>query len=328
MSEKSCKYRCEICNKNYKSNNSLWNHNNKFHINDNTKSPHSPQNSTKYPQNSTKLLEKNYNTKKLLCKFCNKLLSRSDSTSRHEKICKVKINEETLLIKMNNKIKELEKKINNKNDSKRINNTINNGTINNTTNNITIIEFGKENINKLPINEIKRLIRNDDYLYNIIKYINFNEKYPEHHSFCTTSLEGKYISLLNPKTNMIEKVSKNKFLEKVYETANEKIEAILFELDYNDDFRLKFEDKYISHLKSKYDNLINLYIKDNLKKKYKTNINELSYNQKDMIQQTWNKVDNIENNNFDDTYSSASDSTLASDDNSLISDDNTSVSIK
>ena len=47
-----------------------------------------------------------------------------------------------------------------------------------------------------------------------------------------------------------------------------------------------------------------------------------------MIQQTWNKVDNIENNNFDDTYSSASDSTLASDDNSLISDDNTSVSIK
>ena len=108
---------------------------------------------------------------------------------------------------------------------------------------------------------------------------------------------------------MIEKVSKNKFLEKVYETANEKIEAILFELDYNDDFRLQFEDKYISHLKNKYDNLINFYIKDNLKKKYKTNINELSYNQKDMIQQTWNKVDNIENNNFDDTYSSASDST-------------------
>ena len=319
MSEKSCKYRCEICNKNYKSNNSLWNHNNKFH---NKKISINNQNTIINNQNT---IINNQNNK-LNCKYCKKIFSHQNNRWRHEKTCKKK--EESKIEILEKKIKELEKKLNNKNDSKKINNTINNGTINNTTNNITIIEFGKENINKLPINEIKRLIRNDDYLYNIIKYINFNEKYPEHHSFCTTSLEGKYISLLNPKTNMIEKVSKNKFLEKVYETANEKIEAILFELDYNDDFRLKFEDKYISHLKSKYDNLINLYIKDNLKKKYKTNINELSYNQKDMIQQTWNKVDNIENNNFDDTYSSASDSTLASDDNSLISDDNTSVSIK
>ena len=319
MSEISCKYRCEICNKNYKSNNSLWNHNNKFH---NKKISINNQNTIINNQNT---IINNQNNK-LNCKYCKKIFSHQNNRWRHEKTCKKK--EESKIEILEKKIKELEKKLNNKNDSKKINNTINNGTINNTTNNITIIEFGKENINKLPINEIKRLIRNDDYLYNIIKYINFNEKYPEHHSFCTTSLEGKYISLLNPKTNMIEKVSKNKFLEKVYETANEKIEAILFELDYNDDFRLKFEDKYISHLKSKYDNLINLYIKDNLKKKYKTNINELSYNQKDMIQQTWNKVDNIENNNFDDTYSSASDSTLASDDNSLISDDNTSVSIK
>ena len=300
MSEISCKYRCEICNKNYKSNNSLWNHNNKFH---NKKISINNQNTIINNQNT---IINNQNNK-LNCKYCKKIFSHQNNRWRHEKTCKKK--EESKIEILEKKIKELEKKLNNKNDSKKINNTINNGTINNTTNNITIIEFGKENINKLPINEIKRLIRNDDYLYNIIKYINFNEKYPEHHSFCTTSLEGKYISLLNPKTNMIEKVSKNKFLEKVYETANEKIEAILFELDYNDDFRLKFEDKYISHLKSKYDNLINLYIKDNLKKKYKTNINELSYNQKDMIQQTWNKVDNIENNNFDDTYSSASDST-------------------
>ena len=302
MSEISCKYRCEICNKNYKSNNSLWNHNNKFH---NKKISINNQNTIINNQNT---IINNQNNK-LNCKYCKKIFSHQNNRWRHEKTCKKK--EESKIEILEKKIKELEKKLNNKNDSKKINNTINNGTINNTTNNITIIEFGKENINKLPINEIKRLIRNDDYLYNIIKYINFNEKYPEHHSFCTTSLEGKYISLLNPKTNMIEKVSKNKFLEKVYETANEKIEAILFELDYNDDFRLQFEDKYISHLKNKYDNLINFYIKDNcnLKKKYKTNINELSYNQKDMIQQTWNKVDNIENNNFDDTYSSASDST-------------------
>ena len=32
MSDKSCTYRCNICNKNYASINSLWNHNNKYHV--------------------------------------------------------------------------------------------------------------------------------------------------------------------------------------------------------------------------------------------------------------------------------------------------------
>lgn len=31
MSEKSCLYICNICNKSYSSNNSLWNHNKKYH---------------------------------------------------------------------------------------------------------------------------------------------------------------------------------------------------------------------------------------------------------------------------------------------------------
>lgn len=40
-------------------------------------------------------------------------------------------------------------------------------------------------------------------------------------------------------------------IEKVYENANEKIEAILFEIDINKDFREQFGEKYINHLQTK-----------------------------------------------------------------------------
>ena len=33
MGDKSGRYRCNVCNKNYSSANSLWNHNKKFHTN-------------------------------------------------------------------------------------------------------------------------------------------------------------------------------------------------------------------------------------------------------------------------------------------------------
>lgn len=111
---------------------------------------------------------------------------------------------------LENKIKELESKINNN----KIITTNNNGIINNITN-ITINQFGKENINTISIKEIKELIKNDNYLIDIVKLLNFNEKYPENHSFCNSSLEGKYISIFNSSTNKIEKLNKNDFYDKV-----------------------------------------------------------------------------------------------------------------
>ena len=112
---------------------------------------------------------------------------------------------------LENKIKELESKINN---NKIITTNNNNGIINNITN-ITINQFGKENINTISIKEIKELIKNDNYLIDIVKLLNFNEKYPENHSFCNSSLEGKYISIFNSSTNKIEKLNKNDFYDKV-----------------------------------------------------------------------------------------------------------------
>jgi hypothetical protein len=66
------------------------------------------------------------------------------------------------------------------------------------------------------------------------------------------------MSILNPETNKIEKISKDRFLDTVYETANEKIDNILFEIDNNKDFRNQFKEKYINHLRTKYEYIYDL----------------------------------------------------------------------
>ena len=73
------KFTCKICNKNYKSIQSLCNHNRRFHKN-------KPQNNTFPPQNNTKKFKN-----KLKCTYCNKFFSRIDSKNRHMKICKYKL---------------------------------------------------------------------------------------------------------------------------------------------------------------------------------------------------------------------------------------------
>jgi 16S rRNA C967 or C1407 C5-methylase (RsmB/RsmF family) len=118
------------------------------------------------------------------------------------------------------------------------------------------------------------------------------------------------MSLLNTKTNTIEKVNKNEFLEKVYENATDKIEGIILHLEHDKEFREQFHEKYIMHLKNKYDRVCELFIRSNIhKKRYKTNINQLSYNKKELVRNTWNDLKDIKEDD-EDMYSEPSDSTL------------------
>ena len=72
-------YKCNICNKNYKSYQSLWNHNFKFHKNTNT----NVYNSLKISIQNTN----NTSDDNSICKYCDKKLSNRQSRWRHEKIC-------------------------------------------------------------------------------------------------------------------------------------------------------------------------------------------------------------------------------------------------
>ena len=288
-------YNCKICKKSYSSYKSLWNHNKKFHTN------------SVVISGTTEVLS---GTSKYNCRYCKRNFNDRSNKYKHEKSCTNKTN----IIEENKKLKQEIETLKNKtsiSNNTTNNNTTNNNTNNGTINNITINAFGKEKLYDLPIKELKKFIRDDDdYLYNIIKYINFNEKYPENHSFCNTSLEGKYMSLLNTKTNTIEKVNKNDFLEKVYENATDKIEGIILHLEHDKEFREQFQEKYIMHFKNKYDRVCELFIRSNIhKKRYKTNINQLSYNKKELVRNTWGDLKDVKEDD-EDNYSDPSDSTL------------------
>jgi hypothetical protein len=183
---------CTICNKNYKTYKSLWNHKKKFHIN--------PK--PKIPQNNSLLK----------CKNCDKVLSRKDNLLRHEKKCyKIKIDNENLEIKKENieirkemeKLKGLiqksliihpnkiiEKELETiKNDSKKMNNQLINIIIDkNKTieelkeNNIEIENQNNENTNieitqtTLTIDNIIIFSRNEDKYINATQLCNAGNK--------------------------------------------------------------------------------------------------------------------------------------------------------
>jgi len=83
---------CNICNKKYKTSQSLWNHKNKFHPkNDHKMTNEEPQNDHCMTNNEElKIKEKIKITDKTICEYCNKKLSAYTHLRRHLKTCKIK----------------------------------------------------------------------------------------------------------------------------------------------------------------------------------------------------------------------------------------------
>jgi hypothetical protein len=97
------KYSCKTCNKNYSCYKSLWNHNKKFHKVETSQKTHIDS----IDQNSSKLT-----LNKLKCIYCNKILSRKNNLTRHERTCKNKLLEINKIEQLETKINELESKLN------------------------------------------------------------------------------------------------------------------------------------------------------------------------------------------------------------------------
>ncbi len=137
------KFKCNICNKYYKSYKSLWNHKKKYHEDIPTNipnisplypqnipniSPEYPHNSINYNSNSQPIIKQ---TEKRNCDYCNKILSSYKNLHRHLQTCKLKKQEQTTA-EMKKEISELREMVAEliKNKSNTNNNNTNNGTIN------------------------------------------------------------------------------------------------------------------------------------------------------------------------------------------------------
>ena len=313
--------RCNICNKKYASKSSLCNHNKKFHNNNNKLL------STNINNLSTNinllLTDQNLATNKInkyYCKYCNKEYNILQSRWKHEKTCKIIINEIDDLYKLKEETKQKElllqikkeestilrlklklekstkidnitlKKLNKmlmerNNKIKNSFNTINNNQI---INNFQLVGFGKEEVFETLTNNDKKIIMNANYnsLDKLIEIVHCG-KYNQFKNIIITNMKDNYMYKYDDKVGHFVLSTKIDILNSLIDYRLDDLEVI-----YNDLLAKNKLDEKTKNIIEKFINKINIDTKytdyegkehDNYKQ-YKINeIKVLLYNNQDKI---------------------------------------------
>jgi len=244
-------YRCKLCNKDYSSYKSLWNHTKKFHNND-----------VKNVKENVKNVKEN---KSLTCEYCKKVFNNRPAKSIHKKTCELinndKINNDKINqleeIKNNNEIKTLKNIINELKSQvsiilkekgklhhktlQKINNQLNNINNGNIVNN-TFVKFGELDYQKVLNNKQIKLILNKQYqsLEESIKQIHFNDDLPEYSNFFITNMKDDLAYVFDGKQFIL--VRKNEMLNELIDIHTKEINLSL-EKNKN-----KLSEKYVIRL--------------------------------------------------------------------------------
>jgi hypothetical protein len=250
------------------------------------------------------LLEQNNN--KYQCPHCFIILSRSDVLHRHiEKYCNVvkKENEEKKLLKeiieemkeLKKEIKELKeenKELKTTNKVKKIKNTSNNNCNNTNTinsnntiihNHNTIVAFDKEDFDSVLDDAecTKLLTRGRTSVLELLKYIHFNEKYPQFHN-CYISNMRDFRGIIYDGNNWLLK-NNDEIIDKLIEKNDEYLVDKFDEL--KDKLTKKPKEQFKRYLGMKEDpeeNQTNLL-------QYKGEIKEILYNKRKIVEETRKK---------------------------------------
>jgi hypothetical protein len=269
-------YICNICNKGYKSRQSLCNHRSKFHINENKSilSKTEPLLAKTEP-----LLAKieptqvNLN-KKYICNYCNYEFTLNSSLKKHFNRCKVKnnndkskdeiiailqntINEErkvfqNQLTEMQQNMKKQLLQLMNKQCKthpktlQKINNQLNanNSTINsnNTTNNtINILALGHEDLGEVFTKKEKLTVLKNKFncLPYLIEYTHFNDKFPQFKNIMITNMQNSIAYKFDYKLNQFVAIDKNELLDDLVGERMADITAFYEELEEELDEKTK-----------------------------------------------------------------------------------------
>lgn len=283
-------YTCINCNKDYASYQSLWKHNKIYHSNKNTGV------TVTYTGNYSSTNKPNKKT--YTCELCNKIFTRKNNMNYHKiNVCPNKNIPITKsdIIELKDEITKLKTELHKKPQKK----FINNGTIVNGTNNnkLVINKIGTENILELNDMEITDIFNKEiEGVIKLIEFVNFNERLPENHSFCTTALESPYLSTYNTETNTVDKDRKKYFFDELFVKALERQE-ILYKNNktkFNPDKRKQIEENILNLKKIKDYSFNHKIVKELMKK-----LNLLTYNKCNIIQKTWR---NDPDEDTDDDY--------------------------
>jgi hypothetical protein len=259
------KFICEICEMSYKTQNGLLKHNRLNHKNNDNNKP------KKYP-----------------CEYCDKEYNSRQNRWVHMLKCK-EVNKQK--ISLEEKVNQLTEKVNTleKKPQKIINN---NTTNNNTTNNIQYVINSPEvsSIGHLTFELQKDILdKGLNSLVYLIEMINFNKSVPENHSYCITAINDKHASVIDEKTNTIIKTNKSDLFDKVLGANLSNLEKIATNPKFTPAEKAEYAGKIEYLKKSMFQN--NKFIK-----RYQSDINLMSYNKKDMVQETWKYLKPVEEN--------------------------------
>lgn len=269
-------FKCYICNKYYKSKNSLGNHTRKFHP------ENQPNISRDKPKNQHLINQISAN--EYTCKYCSKTYKHIQSRWKHEQKCKVNYNDEKEILKKENmelkkEIVEMKKQLMdlmNKSCKmhpktlQKINNQLNNCNITN----INIVQFGKEDvINTLSKKEKLKILNNGYQSFNkLIEYVHFNDNYPQFKNIAITNLKDNIAYKYDIDDNKFIACKKDELLEDLMDIRTIDLEEILNE---NID---TINNVKVSKLKS---SIEKLYDKDNFYDNKKSDIKLMIYNKSD-----------------------------------------------
>ena len=231
------KFICKTCNRYYKSYQSLWNHNKKFHsINNHNITNHNHTDN----QNITINNHNKYN-----CKYCNKQFNFNQNKWRHEKKCNKTLIKKYNDLKEENELlkEEFKKEIDNlKNQMlelmnknckmhpktlQKINKQMNNCNITN----INIVQLGNENIMETLSKKEKLKILSHCYgsFDKLIECVHFNPKYPQFKNIAITNLKDDYAYKYDEQQNKFIACKKEELLEDLLDNRVIDLEEILDE---------------------------------------------------------------------------------------------------
>jgi hypothetical protein len=280
-------YNCATCNKIYKTQSGLWKHNNKNHNKTISKNIETIEVSCtaietyKYIQDNN-IIQKTTNDKNM-CDICNKLFNSRQAKWAHQTKCKISeiniLKNEINKLKNNNNCKKIINNKNNNNCKKIINN------INDNRKQI-IINYnpGNEPISHLSSEQQKEILdKGLNSLLHLIKLTNFDKEKPEYHSYCVTAINDKHASMIDTNTQTVIKTDKVELFDTILSNNINKLEMISNNKIFSNTDRVEYKDK-LDRLKKV------LYEKKTGIKKYYSEINLLSFNNKEQIIETWNMV--------------------------------------
>ena len=285
--EKWTEPKCVLCNKEYKSKKSLWNHNKKYHQPDISHKPTDDK-----PNISQKQLI-SYS-----CNICNKEYKHFQSRWKHEQKCKKVEKEkekEDEFIELKNKMKKLEKLIkkSGSHNIKQNANQIMNGNINNNTyNHIQINALGFEDIkNKLTDNEKLNILTSgifDEFpIIELVRKTYMDDKLKDNRNTMITNLQNTSCLTYNKDTNQFDAVNKMSHIDNLIKCRKDDI------IKMYEDMNKKIKPNHKQILEEYLDKIES--IKENeMYKKHKEEIIYIIYNCKNYMKELKEKLDEID----------------------------------